>query len=165
MQLKRDALPELDAAGVKLFVVGIGSVESARTFCEQLEFPLERMLVDDSDETAVYQSVGTRNSQRDPQTGKQIFEGVESMWSDATWQAIDSRGRDDLNAITGKPFQPGPYKPLMPKGSTMARGVEKTLVQGGSFVFDGRSTLLEHFDESSGAHVSIEEILDTALRR
>ena len=40
---------------------------------------------------------------------------------------------------------------------------EATLVQGASFVFDGKQTLLEHYDESSGAHVTIEELLEAAL--
>mmetsp|Transcript_1839 Transcript_1839/g.2715 ORF Transcript_1839/g.2715 Transcript_1839/m.2715 type:complete len:82 (-) Transcript_1839:259-504(-) len=81
------------------------------------------------------------------------------MWSSSTTDAIQDRGREDLNAITGNLFQPGPYKPLMP--ST----IEATLVQGASFVFDGKKPLLEHYDESSGAHVTIEELLDSALSR
>lgn len=165
MQLKRDALPRLDAAGVKLFVVGIGSAASAREFCDALEFPVERLLVDESDLSDAYRAAGTRNTQRDGENEKQIFEGVGSMWSGATNDAIRTRGKADLDAITGLPWRKGPYKPLMPKGSTVMRGVEKTLVQGGSFVFDGRTTLLEHYDESSGAHVELDALLDAALPR
>ena len=165
VELKRDALPALEAAGVKLFVVGIGSPESAKEFSERLEFPAARLLVDDSEETEVYRAAGTRNSQRDASTGKQVFEGIGSMWSAATNDAIKQRGRSDLDAVTGKPWAPGPYKPLMPKGKSMMSGVEKTLVQGASFVFDGEATLLEHYDESSGAHVSVRELLDAALAR
>lgn len=138
-------------------VVGIGSVDNARTFCERLDFPEELLFVDTSEETAAYEAIGTRNSRKDPGTGKQVFEGIESMWSSSTTDAIQDRGRDDLNAIVGKPFRPGPYKPLMPAST------EATLVQGASFVFDGRRTLLEHYDESSGAHVTIEELLEAAL--
>ena len=86
------------------------------------------------------------------------------MWSTATTDAIAARGRADLDQVTGKPWRPGPYKPLMPKGSTLRRGVEKTLVQGASFVFDGDAALLEHYDESSGAHVTVRELLDAATR-
>ena len=57
VELKRDALPQLDEAGVKLFVVGIGGVDSARTFCEKLNWPLERLLVDDSETSEVYRQV------------------------------------------------------------------------------------------------------------
>ena len=95
-------------------MVGIGGVDSAKTFCEKVGWPLERMLVDDSDTTEVYQAAGTRNSQRD-ENGQQIFEGVKSMWGEATNDALESRGKADLDAITGKPWAPGPYVPLMPK--------------------------------------------------
>jgi len=159
MQLKRDVLPALNKDGVALVVIGIGSVESARTFSEKTGFPLDMLLVDDTDETSFYEAVGTRNSQRDPVTNKQIFEGVGSMWGQATNDAIKERGRDDLNSITGSLFKPGPFKPMMPNS------IEATLVQGGSFVFDGTKTLLEHYDESSGAHVSVENLLQAALSK
>lgn len=155
--MKRDVLPALQEQDIPLIVVGIGSVESGKTFCEKIDFPPDMVFVDTSEETNAYQTIATRNSQRDPSTGKQIFEGVGSMWSSSTTDAIKDRGRDDLNAITGNLFQPGPYQPLMP--ST----VEATLVQGASFVFDGTDILLEHYDESSGAHVPIDELLDAAL--
>ena len=163
VELKRDALPALDAAGVGLVVVGIGAPDAAATFADRLAFPPSRLFVDVSDATDAYRAAGTRNSQRDA-GGVQVFEGVSSMWSKATTDAIASRGRDDLDAITGKPWSPGPYTPLMPKGSTLRRGVEKTLVQGASFVFDGETALLEHYDESSGAHVTVRELLDAATR-
>jgi len=116
-------------------------------------------MVDTTDQTTTYETIATRNSQRDPVTGKQIFEGIESMWSPATTDAIEDRGKDDLDSIVGNPFllKPGPYKPLMPSN------MESTLVQGASFVFDGKKTLLEHYDESSGAHIRIDELLDVAL--
>jgi len=157
LQLKRDVLPALEGKDIPLYVVGIGSVESGRTFAERLDFPADMLLVDTTEETEAYRTVGTRNSQRDGDTGKQLFEGVESMWSQATMDGIEDRGREDLNSITGGLLNPGPYKPLMPTN------MEASFVQGASFVFDGKVSLLEHYDESSGAHVSIEELLDTAL--
>ena len=158
MELKRDALPALSGKGVKLLVVGIGSVESGSIFAERTGFPMDMLLVDESEETEAYKSVGTRNSQRDvDNNNKQIFEGVQSMWSKATNDAIKERGRDDLNEITGSLFKPGIYKPMMP--ST----IEATLVQGASFVFKGKEALLEHYDESSGAHVSVDDLLEAAL--
>jgi len=157
--LKRDVLPALQEKNIPLIVVGIGTVESAKTFAEQLDFPPELLFVDTTETTTAYESIATRNSQRDPSTGKQVFEGIESMWSSSTTDAIKDRGRDDLSAITGKLFQPGPYKPLMPSTT------EAALVQGASFVFDGKTALLEHYDESSGAHIPIEDLLDIALSR
>ena len=84
------------------------------------------------------------------------------MWSAATNDALKARGKKDLDAITGSLFNPGIYTPLMPKGSTMTRSMEKTMVQGGSFVFEGDDVLFEHYDESSGAHAGIDDILKAA---
>lgn len=140
-------------------MVGIGTLESGQTFAEQIGFPVDKLLVDDSEETEVYRDVGTRNSQRDPETGKQLFEGIESMWSQATNDGIKQRGRDDLNTVVGGLFKPGPYKPLMPTN------MEATFVQGASFVFDGKRAILEHYDDSSGAHSSIDDLLAAALSK
>ena len=150
MQLRRDVLPALNDADVKLFAVGIGSGESARTFAEKIEFPAELLFADESDNADAHSAVGTRNTKRDATTGKQIFEGVESMWSAETNDAIKARGRDDLNSITGNPFNPGPYVPLMPKGT---------------FVFDGAEEIFAHYDASSGAHADLDEVIRIATMR
>ena len=161
MQLRRDALPALEAANVGLAVVGIGSLDAGETFASRTEFPKSMLYVDDSDESETYRAAGTRNTKRKPD-GKADFEGIGSMWSQATNDALKERGKADLDAITGSLFNPGIYKPLMPKGSTMTRSMEKTMVQGGSFVFEGDDVLFEHYDESSGAHAGIDDILKAA---
>ena len=161
MQLRRDALPALEAANVGLAVVGIGSLDAGETFATRTEFPKSMLYVDDSDESETYRAAGTRNTKRKPD-GKADFEGIGSMWSQATNDALKERGKADLDAITGSLFNPGIYKPLMPKGSTMTRSMEKTMVQGGSFVFEGDDVLFEHYDESSGAHAGIDDILKAA---
>lgn len=153
-------LPTLNKAGVKLIAVGIGSVESAREFAERAEFPLEMLFVDDSEETDVYRAIATRNTQRDEQ-GKMVFEGVESMWSKKTNDAIQKRGRDDLNAVVGSLFKPGIYKPLMPRGP---KAMERTFVQGATFVFDGSTTLFEHFDDASGDHADLDDVMAVATQ-
>ena len=119
------------------------------------------LYVDDSDESETYRAAGTRNTKRKPD-GKADFEGIGSMWSQSTNDALKARGKKDLDAITGSLFKPGIYTPLMPKGSTMTRSMEKTMVQGGSFVFEGDAVLFEHYDESSGAHAGIDDILKAA---
>ena len=161
VQLRRDALPALEAANVGLAVVGIGSLDAGETFASRTEFPKSMLYVDDSDESETYRAAGTRNTKRKP-AGKADFEGIGSMWSQATNDALKTRGKKDLDAITGSLFKPGIYTPLMPKGSTMTRSMEKTMVQGGSFVFEGDDVLFEHYDESSGAHAGIDDILKAA---
>lgn len=151
----------LEPAGVKLFAVGIGSAESAASFAEKVEFPPSLLLADESDTTDAYVAAGTRNTDRD-ESGRAVFEGVESMWSARTNGALKARGRDDLNTIVGSLFRPGIYTPLMPKGSTTQRTIEKTFVQGGTFVFDGTKELFAHYDFSSGDHADLEEVIAVA---
>lgn len=155
-------LPELPA-DVNLYAVGIGSVESASTFAEKIQFPAELLFADESDNSEAYAAVGTRNTKRD-ENGKAVFEGVESMWSSATMDGIKARGRTDLNSITGSVFKPGPYKPLMPTGNGLfdPRVMEKTMVQGGAFVFDGSEEIFAHYDQSSGAHVDLQVLVRVA---
>jgi len=151
-------LPKLTKAGVKLFLVGIGSVESARTFAERVELPSNMLLADESEETDVYAAIGARNTQRD-EKGKMVFEGIESMWSEKTNDGLKARGRDDLNSVVGSLFKPGIYTPLMPKGP---KAMDRTFVQGGTFVFDGSKPLFEHFDFSSGDHADLDEVVRVA---
>lgn len=161
LQLRRDVLPPLESAGVKLFAVGIGSVDSARTFAERSEFPPELLLADESAQVDAHTAVGTRNTGRD-NNGKQVFEGIESMWSEKTNSAIKSRGREDLNSITGSLFQPGPYTPLMPAGP---KAMERTFIQGGTFIFDGSTELFAHYDFSSGDHADLDTVIKVATSR
>lgn len=166
MQLRRDVLPALTDADVKLYAVGIGSASSAKTFAEKIEFPADLLFADESATSDAHAAVGTRNTKRD-EKGKAIFEGVDSMWSSATADALKTRGRDDLNAITGNPFAPGPYVPLMPKGNGIfdPTVIERTMVQGGTFVFDGGDVLFSHYDASSGAHADLAEVVRVATGR
>lgn len=73
------------------------------------------------------------------------------MWSQKTNDAIKARGRDDLNSILAI------YKPLMPAT------IDATLVQGASFVFEGSKTRLAHYDASSGAHLPLDDLLESAV--
>ena len=51
-----DDIPALDAAGVTLVAVGIGSVDAAREFATRTNFPLDRLYSDDS--AAAYDALG-----------------------------------------------------------------------------------------------------------
>ena len=74
VQLRRDALPALEAANVGLAVVGIGSLDAGETFATRTEFPKSMLYVDESDESEAYRAAGTRNTKRKPD-GKADFEG------------------------------------------------------------------------------------------
>jgi hypothetical protein len=38
-------------------------------------------------------------------------------------------------------------------------------MQGGTFVFDGASTVFAHYDESTGAHSDIQQVIDLSKSR
>ena len=143
--------------------MGIGSATDAKTFADKIEFPAELLFADESEKSDAHAAIGARNTKRD-ENGKAVFEGVSSMWSEETNQAIKVRGREDLNSITGNLFSPGPYVPLMPKGEGLfdPRVMEKTMVQGGTFVFDGNQCLFSHLDASSGAHADLAVVVRIA---
>ena len=84
------------------------------------------------------------------------------MWSKQTNDALSARGKADLDGVVGNLFQPGPYKPLMPTGP---KAMERTFVQGGTFVFDGSTELFSHLDFSSGAHADLSEVVAVATGR
>ena len=88
--------------------MGIGSLDAGETFASRTEFPKSMLYVDDSDESEAYRAAGTRNTKRKPD-GKADFEGIGSMWSQATNDALKERGKKDLDAITGSLFKPGIY--------------------------------------------------------
>ena len=46
IQLNRDVKPKLDAAGVKLVLVSIGTAERAKDFVEETGFPAENLYAD-----------------------------------------------------------------------------------------------------------------------
>tara|TARA_B100000795_G_scaffold147782_1_gene110721 strand:+ start:267 stop:764 length:498 start_codon:yes stop_codon:yes gene_type:complete len=159
-------LPALTEANVRLFAVGIGSADAAREFAERIDFPTELLMADESEDSLAHAAAGTRNTKRDA-NGKAVFEGVESMWSSKTTDGIEARGRDDLNGVIGGLFKPGPYKPLMPKGKGLfdPKVMERTMVQGGAFVFDGEQELFAHLDFSSGDHADLGELVRLATQR
>ena len=37
--------------------------------------------------------------------------------------------------------------------------MERTMVQGGAFVFEGSETIFSHYDVSSGAHADLDELV------
>jgi peroxiredoxin len=56
IQLRRDVKPQLDAAGVKLFLVSIGTWERSIEFAEVTGFPRESLLADP--ESVTYEALG-----------------------------------------------------------------------------------------------------------
>lgn len=162
IQLKRDWMPQLEAAGAKLLVVGVGSAESAKTYAEEVGLPPEIVFGDAG--AAAYQALNFVNSDFE-EDGRQ--RGMR-MLTEKTSKAVQSRanGRplsffglfdipflftnDDLEAAKEI------YKPLMPQGDNQ---MDLTLVQGGAVVFRGEEQLYKHRDTSVGVHATLEKVV------
>jgi hypothetical protein len=42
---------------------------------------------------------------------------------------------------------------------------DQAFLQGGTFIFDKDDTIYAHYDESTGAHSDIQEVIDLATKR
>lgn len=84
IQLRRDVKPGLDAAGVKLFLVSIGTWERSIQFAEVTDFPRDCLLADPSSST--YEALGLVKGLRQTFLGSQVRAGLLGGVSTAGWQ-------------------------------------------------------------------------------
>eukprot|EP00238_Polyblepharides_amylifera_P015763 CAMPEP_0196578934 /NCGR_PEP_ID=MMETSP1081-20130531/13584_1 /TAXON_ID=36882 /ORGANISM="Pyramimonas amylifera, Strain CCMP720" /LENGTH=167 /DNA_ID=CAMNT_0041898335 /DNA_START=386 /DNA_END=890 /DNA_ORIENTATION=- len=137
IQLHRDLKPQLDARGCKLLVVSIGTAARAKDFVEETKFPAELLLADP--ENVTYDALefykGAARTFFNPATPFYIMDRLEK----------DSAA--DLREVMPR------WKPWIPPK------LEQGLQQGGVFVFKGKEAFLEHYDESTGAHIALEDIV------
>jgi len=127
----------LEKQGGKLRVVSIGTAARVTDFVAETGFPVELLYADP--ENVTYDALG-------------FYNGVaRTFFNPATPFAIKDRlsknGAADLKAILPR------WKPWIPPK------LDQGLQQGGVFVFKGDTTLLEHKDEATGAHLAVAEIL------
>lgn len=134
--------PALEAAGVKLFYISIGTPEKGVTFAEQTGFPPAQLLADP--ENACYDALAFKKGLR------------VTFFDPATPAAIKKRmadgGDQDLKDVLKT------YKPLMPKRSDQA------FWQGGMLVLEGRTVLWAHADPATSAHADLAEVVAVATR-
>ena len=166
IQLKRDWLPEAEKSNIKLFVVGIGTSESAKEFAEQVGLPAEMVFGDD--EAATYQAVQFVNSDFSEDGRKR---GMRMM-TEKTAEAVKGRANGRPVSFFGLFDVPGLYtnddleaakeiyKPLMPKGDN---SLDKTLVQGGVLVFNGKQQVYKHRDTSVAVHADLAKVMAAAV--
>lgn len=162
MQLKRDWQPELEKAGVKLFVIGVGTAKSAKEFAEQVGLSPEIVFGDR--DAAAYQSVKFVNTNFEEDGRKR---GMRMM-SDKGTAAIKSRANGRNLSFFGLfdiPFLATNddleqalkiYKPLMPDGE---KSFDLSLVQGGAFAFRGEQELFRHRDTSVGVTADLSRVM------
>jgi len=161
LQLKRDWLPALEKADVKLLVVGIGTAESAKAYAEEIGLPPEIVFGDE--EAASYKALNFVNSNFEEDGRKR---GMR-MITERTSESIKGRknGRNvKLFGLIELPFLATNddleeavkiYKPLTPQGDN---ALDKTMVQGGVLAFEGDKQFFKHRDTSVGVHASPEKV-------
>ena len=126
-----------------MLCVGIGTLETARNFCDHVEFPRE-LLYSDAD-NQVYDAL-------------ELVKGVgATFFTIDTPLAILARakkdGAKDLIEATKR------WKPWLPPKQ------DQGFNQGGAFVFEGEELVFSHYDPSTGAHVDLDLLLEQALDR
>lgn len=140
MELNRDAVPALDAAGVKLLVVSIGTLERSRDFVKENAFPIEKLYADET--SATYEALGLRKGVKETFMEKSTPESILARWN-----------KDGAKTLLGVLKRWKPWLPPKP---------DQGYQQGGSFVFRGSETLYASYDVSTGAHAPLEDILKAA---
>lgn len=155
--LATKAIPRLDAAGVSLFLVSIGTPETGKEFAELTGFPRARLLADPGTQT--YDALG-------------LERGLAAAFlSPRTPLAIAKRastreGREGLGKALGK------WKAFLPP-----RVLKDAAYQGGAFVFVSKKETEEEeqggyaaecvwarLDRATADHAPAEELLEVALR-
>ncbi|KAF6264713.1 Seleno protein U [Scenedesmus sp. NREL 46B-D3] len=141
IQLRRDVKPGLDAAGVRLYLVSIGTWERSGQFAEVTGFPRACLLADPA--SATYEALGLAKGLR------ATFLGSETAFSFLRRLRAPG-GLSDLKHVLGR------WKPWVPPKQDQA------LQQGGMFVFDGPRCVFSHFDKATGDHADLGEVLGLA---
>lgn len=133
--------PALDVAGVKLFLVSIGTKERSVEFADVTNFPRDYLLADPTSTT--YEALGLVKGVR------QTFFGAQTPFSFLT-RMKKPGGLSDLKDVLSR------WKPWIPPKQDQA------FQQGGIFVFDGTACVWSHYDQATGAHADLSEVLGVA---
>eukprot|EP00798_Chlamydomonas_sp_ICE-L_P000243 gene243-4008_t len=142
VKLGRDIKPQLDARGVRLIMVSIGTPERSKDFVAKTGFPAEDLTF--------------QNAFLDPRTplsfAKRASEGntedLKNVLSD--WvPCIDKEGNtEDLKNV------PSNVVPWM-----TPNGFYQALQQGGMYVFKGEKLLFSHKDQATADHADLKTVL------
>jgi hypothetical protein len=135
-------IPELETAGIQLIMVSIGVPEKGRALMEHLDIPKGYLYVDP--ENALYDALDlNRGIQRTFFNHNTPFAFVDRFTKG------DTKELGEVLSKWSKAF----YIP--PKQS-------QAFLQGGTFVFRKNQTLFAHYDPSTAAHASIDQVMEIA---
>lgn len=140
MELAREAIPKLKEMDARLVVVSIGTLERAKDFARENAFPIEYLYADEQSET--YDALKLNKGVDATFMRKSTPESILARWKD--------NGAKDLLGVLKR------WKPWLPPRP------DQGYQQGGSFVFRGSKTVYVSYDESTGAHAPLEDILRAA---
>lgn len=129
----RDHRDEIEAAGYRVVVVGIGNVEGANTFASAVPFPSELLLLDPD---------------------RQLHDNFE-LKSGLGPTFFNKATPDAIQRYTFKAFTEAAkdYKFVRPPTNAAA------LQQGGTFVLDGDKVIYAHIDQGTADHAPIKDVL------
>ena len=121
--------------------VGIGTPARGQEFCDHIGFPRECLYTDP--ESQCYEAIGLYKS-----VSRTFFNPATPY---AMLDRIKRDGMRDLFEVLGR------WKVWMPPKQDQA------FQQGGQFVFAGKEAIFEHFDQATGDHADMNEVLGIAL--
>jgi peroxiredoxin len=140
IQLRRDVLPVLDAAGVDLVAVSIGTASRASDFVAETGFPSNRLFADP--DAACYDALRLNRSLANF-SQKSTPESLARRWRED--------GAKDLLDVLRR------WKPWIPPKP------EQGFQQGGAFVFDAEGRCAYRFyDPSTGVNAPFDDALKAA---
>ena len=136
---------ELEAKGVGLYAVGIGTSEKAKLVADHVGYSSDKLLADRDNllYDALALNSGLQRTFFNPATPYAILD------------RLTSSKMGDLNNVLGKW---GDAFIIPPKQ-------KQALNQGGLFVFDGADSVFVHYDASTGAHGDLDRAVAVALAR
>lgn len=137
MELAREVIPKCAAADARVAVVSIGTLERARDFARENDFPIEYLYADEQSET--YEALRLKKGLKATFLEKTTPESILRRWN--------KDGARDLLGVLRR------WKPWLPPRP------DQGYQQGGTFVFHGTKTVYASYDESTGAHAPVEDIL------
>lgn len=143
-----ERLDELKEIGVNLVMVSIGKPETGKRLVDHLELPHGDQYLFVDPENTLYDALDLNRGI------KETFFSVETPFAFLD-RFTKPDGMKQLGLVIRK-WDKAFYIP--PKQ-------EQAFNQGGTFVFDGATTVFAHYDASTGAHSNIEEVIGLAKER
>lgn len=141
-------MDELEQLGLELVMVSIGKPEVGKKLVDHLSVPNMAGCLYVDPENVLYDSLKLNKGV------KETFFSIGTPFSFLK-RFTERDGTKELSEVLQK-WSKAVYTP--PRQ-------DQAFNQGGTFVFDGDQTIFAHYDESTGAHSNIQQVIDLAEER